>query len=199
MPSFKLINPIIIGEFRNTVEADNHLEAARDIWMGVSRYITQNLPMYAITVENLDDGKIYNFKIEEVKIGNETDYKICTDNKLSPEQLKEFKKLSNEVDSTASLAYQLSKENMKGGKRDRYKNFKYSAHDNVDDDDSSSTTSEDEKILKKYKILENIKKPQPIVFWWYNPLIYKIPYIFVPSVKAPLMPYIEINLSSAFL
>jgi len=84
---------------------------------------------------------------------------------------------------------------MKGGKRKRH-------HKCEDLDDSSSTSeSESEKLYEKIKLIREINNPQPIVYWWYAPQLYtsytqRLPSIYVPTFRPPLLPYVEINLSN---
>ena len=85
--------------------------------------------------------------------------------------------------------------------RNRYDN------DDSDSSDSSSSESESEddedfiyEKLKKLKMANNAKMyGKPIVYWWYTPTLYRLDRFYMPTLCAPLTPYVEINLSSAFL
>lgn len=80
---------------------------------------------------------------------------------------------------------------MNGRKRRRYR----------DDDDDDSTTTESE-LYDKIKLIRSINNPQPIVYWWYTPVLYttyNLPSIYIPTFNPPLLPYVEISLSSAWL
>ena len=62
-------------------------------------------------------------------------------------------------------------------------------------DDSSSSSSDwlDSSENIGYKS-EVVMTKEPIYYWWYDPHLYKLQKIYVPTFVAPLTPYIEIDL-----
>jgi hypothetical protein len=73
-----------------------------------------------------------------------------------------------------------------------------------DDDDSDSSTTEDSDSVYDRVRLFKAKNTaqQQIAYWWYTPYLYRIDTIvesvYIPTFAVPLMPYIEISMSSAF-
>jgi hypothetical protein len=91
--------------------------------------------------------------------------------------------------------------------------------DDDDDDDDDDDNLDEEDSKKLHELVKEIKRrntPQPIIYWWYDPVVYwyydiyydpvtcktrKCPAssVFFPQFNIPLLPYVEINMSSAFL
>ena len=99
---------------------------------------------------------------------------------LSPKQVSSLKNDYNRIQN--QLDGQL------GGKKDR--------HREGESDDSSS--SSDEELMNAIRLLK-YKQQQPIVYWWYNPLVYRTNDLYIPTFVMPLSPYVHINLNSAFM
>ncbi len=172
MANYKLINPSIQGDLKNVVAAGAPLDAAKQIWTNLSKYITNNVPSFAFTIENQDGGSIHHFKVEETKHKNEARFEIKQlDLKLKASDLKKFKE-------------RVSKSSMAGGKKHKH-------HKKDDDDDSSSSSSSDGfDTLKLYK---NFSRPiLPITYWWYDPYVYNLQSVYIPTFITPVLPYIEI-------
>lgn len=171
MPNYKLINPSIQGNLKNTVSANLSIDAAEQIWTNLSKYITNNVPSFAFTIENQSGGSLHHFKVEETKHKNEAKFEIKEiDVKLKASDLKKFKE-------------RVSKSAMQGGKKHK--------HDKHDDSSSSSSSSSDGfDTLKLYK---NFNRPiVPITYWWYDPYVYNLSSVFIPTFVTPVLPYIEI-------
>lgn len=183
---YTLINPVIGGSFKTTVSALNETEAMHELWKNLSGHLTNNVKtFYATVMEGGGSNSATNFKITESANGKYADYEITpVGNKLAA--------------STASkLLSRLEAINVKdkqdgGKKRSRYNNI-----DSDDDSDSSSSSSEDDALYKKFRKFKSINR-KPITYFWYSPLIYDVPTVYVPTFIAPLAPFVEINLSSAF-
>lgn len=193
MPHFKLVNPTIIGNFEDKINAKDSLEAAVQMWSNINKYITHSVPEFFLTLENTDTGELFSFQIDEEVKGKMADYTIKKYNTdLTPEQEQKFKREVHRIENMAERA----KNNKSGGKRKRYTK-------NLDDDDDGnrddSTTTSSEDVYEKYKLLKGLSQTQPIVYWWYTPAIYKLSNVYVPTFNAPLIPYVEIKLSSSFL
>ena len=185
MTEFRILNPKIIGDFNDTVKGSNNLDAADKAWLKISEHITNIMPHFIFTLEEVKTKKLHNFEVNENPKGKVADYSIKEiEIHLKPEEEKNFRnKLSRLTKRTSSL---------KGGKKKKCK----------DEDDDDSSTDEEEELYKKIKLIRNLNAPQPIIYWWYSPILYKeyrLPSIYVPTFNAPLVPYVEIDLSSAFL
>jgi hypothetical protein len=182
MPTFKIVNPKIIGGFDEEITAVDKNEAAKQAWARLSEHITGNVPTFVFTIENGDTQELVSFEVNETPTGKYADYTIEELKvEMTPKQEKEFRAEVARLDRTG-------KELQKGGRKHRY-----------DRDDSSSSSSSDDSVYDKLKLFKAINNPKPIVYWWYTPVIYKLDRFYVPTLNAPLTPYVEINLSSAFL
>jgi hypothetical protein len=174
MSSFKLINPSIQGNVKNTVSAENSLDAAKQIWTNLSKYFTNDVPAFAFTIENQNGGALSHFKVEETKHKNEASFKIeLVESKLKSSDMKKFKRRIDELPA------------MKGGKH----------HSKKDKDDSSSSSSSSEAFdaLKMYKKFSKRNNSlSPIVYWWYDPSPYNLSSVYIPTFIAPVQPYIEV-------
>lgn len=186
MPTFKLANPKIIGDFNDTIKANNKRDAADKTWVNLTKYITKNVPRFLFTLEDQESGLLHNFQVDESPDGKIANYDISElDLNLTKSQIKSFK---NELTRIERKTQHLVGE-MDGGRRRRHRYH----------EDDSTTESE---LYEKIKLIRSINTPQPIVYWWYTPVLYstyKLPSIYIPTFNPPLLPYVEISLSSAWL
>jgi len=173
MSNYKLINPYIEGTLVTTFTAPSQLDAACSAWETLSKYITNTVPKFAFTLKNVNDGSLSHFIVKEsLRGGKSADYKIKQlDLKLSKDIVKQFEK-------------RLS---MKGGKK-----HKKDKKDGDDEDDSSSSSSSSSEEFSAIKLHKMYTKAQPITYWWYDPIVYEIESVYIPTFVAPLLPYIEV-------
>ena len=171
MSNFKLINPSLQGAIKTTVSANEPIDAAKQMWTNLSKYFSNDVPTFAFTIENQGGGSLHHFKVQETKNKNEASFKIeSIDSKLKANDLKNFKARANKASK------------MQGGKK----------HKNDEDEDDSSSSSEVFDSLKLYK---NFSKRTllPITHWWYNPYVYDLSSIYIPTFVSPMNPYIEVT------
>jgi hypothetical protein len=173
MSSYKLINPSVQGNIKNTVRADEPIDAAKQVWSNLSKYFTNDVPAFAFTIENQSGGDLYHFKVEETKHKNEASFKIeMIDSKLKSGDMKKFKKRVDELPA------------MKGGKHH---------HKKEDDSSSSDSSSEGFDALTMYKKFSKRNNSLlPITYWWYDPSPYGLSSVYIPTFIAPVQPYIEV-------
>lgn len=178
MSNYKLINPYIEGDIGNSFNGRNPLDAAVNAWNTLSKYMTNNVPKFAFSLEGSDDGKFYHFIVKEsLEGGDVVDYKISEmDLEMKPNELKAFKNKIKKISSRKQS----------GGKKHHKK-------DSKDDDSSSSSSTSSSEGLSYLKLYKTLTKPQPIYYWWYDPLVYKFDSVYIPSFVAPLTPYIEVS------
>lgn len=174
MSNYTLINPCIEGNIVSTFSGKSQLDAAVDAWNGLSKYITNNVPRFAFTLENNNNGELHHFLVKEKLSGNgDASYKISEiDVAMKPSDVKSFKNRINNFKKSKAQA---------GGK-------KHKKHDD-DDDSSSSSSSEPFNLLKVYNYAT---KTYPIGYWWYDPLVYRLDSVYIPTFVTPLTPYVEV-------
>lgn len=166
MSNFTLINPSIQGNLKTTVSAKTPLLAAKETWSNLSKYFTNYVPTFAFTLEN-QDGGMFHFKVEESQKDGDAKFKIdMIESKLKKDDQKKFRSRINNLPE------------MKGGKK----------HKKDDDDTSSSSDGFD--TLKAYKHLS--KRIEPITYWWYDPYVYTLPSVYIPTLIPTVVPYVEI-------
>ena len=194
MPEFKLVNPLIIGQFNKEVTADTPEVAAKETWTALSKYIVGDVPNFGFSLQRGGDNKLFHFIVKETKQdGKEASFTI--------EQLESHPKDLDEkkfIKHIESVKNEISN-SQAGGKKHRY--------DNVSNDDDSSSSSSTDSIYERAKLFKQksnfYSTSQPMMYWWYSPLLYaklepKYTSYFIPTFVRPLVPYVEIDLNSAW-
>jgi len=173
MKEFQIINPHIEGDFDPTISAKTIDEAGGKAWKKISKLIVNNVPRFAFSIKNMKQETLYHFKVEETISGGKVKLVIeKMDLKLTKTQKK-------------SLI-------QKGGKN------KYNKKLNEKDDDDDDDDDDSDKLFEKIRYQKYLHQSVPISYFWYNPVIYKFNSLFIPTFLAPLSPYVEIEMSSAF-
>ena len=184
--NFSLVNPHIEGGFKTVVSGHNAQDAAQKVWDRLSKYITNNLPKFGFTIERVSDKKLFHFLVKESISEGLVDYKLIEhDVNLTDQEIKDLR------DKIQSF-----RDSQNGGKHNRKNKDK----DKADDSDDSDELDLDDSSEVYAKVMHKkfVHQAQPIVYFWYNPLIYRLDYLYVPTFITPLTPYIQIHLSSAF-
>lgn len=186
MPKYSIANPIMLGSLSHEFEAQDINQAAHEAWSKISEHLAAELPLFAFTIKD-EDGNLASYSVTEKPNGRFADYTITRIEEavdVSAEQLDKARKRLEAVAKT-----------MEGGKRKRY--------EHVERNDSSTSDDDDDDFYDKVNKFKNSKSNnpygKPIVYWWYTPTLYKLNRFYVPTFIAPLSPYIEVDISSAFL
>lgn len=200
MPEFTLVNPIIKGNFQTKYSDDNVENAANKMWSNLSEHIIGNVPRFAFTLANMEDGTLHSFLVKE-KLKNKHGKGLnCTIKKIETNLnknqqssfLSQFESLSNKINNIGQSG---GEDDDKEDKKDKKKSKRY-------DDDSDSDSDKD--VLELYGNFGYFRTKymnQPISYWWYTPLLYQLDgytSVYIPTFQTPIVPYIEIALSSAF-
>jgi hypothetical protein len=178
--SYVLVNPHIEGAFERKLKAQNSREAANTFYKGLSEHFNNSIPTFHFTIQkgSSGDGKFYHFEVKESRKNKEVTFSI---NPLTiqgeQESIERFKK---------NLTNFKSKFGQAGGKHKKH----HKKH--KDDDSSSSSSSSDSDFYVKAK--QTYNTTQPIYYWWYDPYLYNIDYLYVPTFYSYVTPYIELNL-----
>ena len=180
MPTYELVNPCIIGQFKTSYNVENGLEATKLFWNELTPLITNNLPELIVTFQ--EGGKLHNYKItEKIESGSKTanysinEYTKKISNKMKTDFLNEVSSIKNKIGSMIT--------SQNGGKKKRYN---ASSSSSSSSDSTSTEEGEDYYDFSRYKRLS-----QPIVYWWYTPSIYHTTRLYTPTFTVPLMPYIH--------
>lgn len=182
--NYELINPYIEGEFKRVFSGSEPIKAAKSCYSKLSEYIRSPIPKFYFSLKNVKSGKYYHFIVkEEIKKDNIANYNI---EELSIDHTKE---------DITKFEEKLQKFIQKGGLRSRDLRRQRSLDDDDFDSDYDSDSSD---YYDRYKYSYPYRTDQPILYYWYEPLLYKINRFYVPHFVLPLSPLVEINLSSAF-
>jgi hypothetical protein len=179
MSNYQLVNPHIEGNFKKIFSGNKPIQAGKKAWDNLSHYFSNPLKEFHFSLERLNDKKLYHFGVKEQMNGSRIDYTIKqmkleenSDNKA----LKAFRQKLNEVQN--------------GGRHNGGKHDDDSSSSSSSDSSSSSSSSDDKLLYKHYTNVE-----QPIVYWWYDPYIYKINRVHMPCFLWPLTPAVELSLT----
>lgn len=184
---YKLVNPYIKGEFESKVQAKNSVEAAKTLYKNLSEHFNNNVPNFYFTIQKggSGKGKFYHFVVTEKKTGDNVDYSI-----------KEFE---IKGEDTAMKNYLSNFESFKG----RYKGVggakragsrkgsrKGSKRSSKKLEDEISSESDD---YYRQAVTYSPVTTQPIYYMYYDPIVYNVESIFLPTFYAYVVPYFELN------
>ena len=180
--TYKLINPNISGEFSTTIKSQNSINAAKTFYKSLSEHFSKDIPKFYFTIQKggSGSGKYYHFVVKEKKGANdEVKFKVESYNVDSDESsLAAFKSRLNAFQNKFEQA---------GGKKKTSKKAKKSKK-SISDSDSDLDSSED--FYKRAQTYTPIVK-QPLYYWWYDPSIYKLNSVFIPSLFPYTTAYLE--------
>jgi len=181
--TYLLVNPHIEGNFNSKIKAKNSTEAANIFYKNLSEHFNNSVPKFHFTIQkgSSGEGKYYHFQVKESRQENEVSFKV---NEM---------KLTTDPDSMESFKSRLesfkSKFNQEGGKKHK----KSSKKDSSDSDDSSDWDASSDDFYRKAKQYRPTN--QPIYYWWYDPSMYRLDSIYIPTFYSYITPYIELNLN----
>jgi hypothetical protein len=189
MNSFKLVNPLIIGQFNTEYTADNGLQAVSQFWNDLGSHITNNLPHTYVTLKD-NNNNLSHYKIsEKFNGGSKTaDFTISEFNlNLSEKQKNKFLKKVSTFESKTTKTL----EKQTGGvvKRKQSRTRK---------DDSSSSSSDSSSDDDYYNFSKYKRLSQPIAMWYYTPNLYGVRSVFLPTFNVPIVPYVKLWVPSFF-
>lgn len=177
--SYVLVNPHIEGAFSRKIKAENSRDASNTFYKSLSEHFNNSVPSFHFTIQkgSSGDGKLYHFEVKESRKNKEVTFSINPKTLTGEaESVKRFKK---------NLENFKSKFNQEGGKHKKH-------HKKHKDDDSSSSSDSDSDFYVKAK--NSYNTTQPIYYWWYDPYLYGLDYLYVPTFYSYVTPYIELNL-----
>jgi hypothetical protein len=181
---YKLVNPYIKGEFETKIDAKNSVEAAKVFYNNLSEHFNNNVPKFYFTIQKggSGKGKFYHFEVKEKKSSDSVDYKISPfeikgESEAMNEYLENFKMFKGRYNGGAKR---------RGSKRGSKRSSRRSSRL---DDDMSSDSDDFYRQAKSYVPVAT----QPIYYMYYDPLLYKIDSVYIPTFYAYVTPYVELN------
>ena len=182
MKSFKLVNPLILGQFNTEYKAESGIDAIGQFWGDLSTHVTNNMPALYVTLKD-ESNQLTHYNIsEKLKDGSKiTDYTISeVDTKMTAKESKKFLKKVEKYEKQTNAKIQRQSGGVKNPERKR------------DEDSSSSSSSSDSDSDDYYNFTKYRRLTQPISMWYYTPSIYRVGSVFVPTFTVPIVPYVKI-------
>jgi hypothetical protein len=177
--SYLMVNPHIEGDFKKKIKAKNSKEAAQKFYKELSGHFSNAVPTFHFTIQKggSGSGNHYHFEVTENRKDQKVDFNI---RKIDlKDELKVLDKFKNRRSKWL-------KEFQAGGKKKSSKKSK------KDDSSDSSDSSSDEAFIKRAK--KNSIYNQPLYYWWYDPYLYSLDTVYVPTFYSYVTPYIQLAL-----
>ena len=173
---YKLVNPYIKGEFETKLSAKNSIEAAKVFYKNLSEHFNNSVPTFYFTIQKGGKGKFYHFKVKESKTENNVDFsikpfEIKDEDKSMEAYMSNFNKFKGRYNGGAKR-----RGSRKGSKKS---SRKY---------DSSSDSDDFYRETKSYVPVTN----QPIYYMYYDPLVYNVDSLFLPTWYPYISPFVEV-------
>ena len=194
---YKLINPLIKGGFESKIEAKNSLDAAKILYKNLSEHFNNNVPKFHFTIQK-GGGKrnenFYHYEVLETKKEEEVNYSIkpykINDESAVKQYIENFNKFKGRFNGGSD------RKKFSAGKRSSHKkssrkksSHKKSHKDDMDDMDESSEDSYDfYREAKSYVPVTS----QPLYYMYYDPLVYRLDSVYIPTFYQYAQPYLEI-------
>jgi len=177
---YNLLNPHILGDFKNQVTAQTSAEAAKIFYTNLSQHFNNAVPQFHFTIQKgtSGTGKYYHFKVKEIKNKNKVTFKI----KPMPDIDTSHEAMAPFMEKLDKFKEKITQDG--GKKKTRKKSKKYD-----DSDDSDSDSDDFYKSIRTYRPVN-----QPIYYWWYDPYIYKLDSLYIPTFYSYITPFIELGL-----
>lgn len=190
MNTYRLVNPYIKGEFKSKITSKNSQEAAKKFYKDLSEHFNNNVPKFYFTIQKggSGKGKFYHFVVKESKKKNEVSYSIQPytipgETEAVDGFITNFKKFKGRFNT-----------NMKGGAK-RKSSKRRSRKKSRDDMDEYDYEDDYYRDTKTYVPVTS----QPIYYMYYDPLVYKLDSVFIPTWYAYITPYVELNTTGLYI
>ncbi len=182
--TYKLVNPYIKGEdFTTKVDAKNSLEAAKSFYNALSEHFSNNVPQFYFTIQKggSKKGKFYHFLVKEKKNKNdEVDFSIAPfEIQGEEESMKQYLENFDHFKGRYN--------GKKGSKRSSRRSSRRSSKRS--DKISSESSDNFYREAKSYVPVTS----SPFYYMYYDPLVYKVDSVFIPTYYAYVSAFSEIN------
>lgn len=176
--TYRLVNPHIEGSFKSKMKARNSNEAGNLFYKSLSEHFNNSVHKFYFTIQkgSSGDGGLYHFEVSENRDENQVDFSIKPYTVTGGANEKEF---------LSKLENFKAKFNQDGGKKKKGKQMKKY-------DDSDLESSDSDNFYTRVK--SYVPVTQPIYYYWYDPYVYRIDSLYVPTFYSYVTPYIELNL-----
>jgi len=193
--SYQLVNPIIEGTFKDVYDANDSIEAARDMWTNLTEHVVAHVPKFMFSMRDISNGELHHFEVAE----NREEGSFVIDKLKLDLNKKMFSDFEKRIDEYGKAREQ------KGGKRKKHKKKNKSKDDydqdggdhashrkRYDDDKDSSSSSSSSSTV----IYPTIRRTSPVGMLHYNTRVYYTGN--VPTYESTLNPQIVAVASPIF-
>ena len=181
--TYQLVNPHIAGTFDTKIKAKNSKEASNIFYKNLSEHFSNSIPQFFFTIQKggSGGGKYFHFKAQEERNEDEVSFKISSYELQNENKMDAFKNNLNEI-----------KDKIQGGGKRKGKKSRKSKSKSRRDDSSDS----DSEYLYDdiYSRASSYIPTTPMYYWWYDPNLYDIKQIYIPSFYSYMTPYIQISI-----
>jgi hypothetical protein len=215
--SYKLVNPYIKGDFQTKIKSKNSLNAAKEFYGSLSEHFNNNVPKFYFTIQKGGGKKFYHFEVTENKKKENVNYSIkpytlknnesVIDNYLDNFKAfkgrfnrsikKKHKSRSNSSKhksrSNSSKRKSRSNSSKRKSKRTSKHKSKRKSRSNSSEDLVNRIEDTEEEDFYRDAIVTVPVTSSPISYLYYDPLVYALDSIFIPTFYAYLSPYVELN------
>ena len=185
MVQYTLVNPSINGEISVNTNSKNSVEAANFFYNEMSQYFNNHVPNFMFSFQKGgSNGKLYHYRVTETRNDNQVDFKLKEQSINDEERLNQFRtRLQNHQNKQAG-----------GNKHRKSKKSKKddSSDDMSDSSDSSDVSSDD------YLMGTSNNYSRSIYYWWYDPYVYNMESLFLPTFYSYVTPYVELAVLPTF-
>jgi hypothetical protein len=186
--TYKLVNPYIKGDFETKISSKNSLEAAKKFYGSLSEHFNNNVPKFYFTIQKGGTKSFSHFEVSESRSNDEVDYSIRPYTIKGEEGamngfLKSFEGFKGRYNGRKGSKKNRSS-SKKGSKRNSNKRTRSkNLYESIEDEQDFM------EVSKSYIPTTT----QPIYYWYYDPLVYKLNSVYIPTFYAYVTPYVEIN------
>ena len=188
--SYKLVNPHIEGEFNLIKKAKNSQAAANIFYNELAEHFNNSVRQFNFTIQkgSSGEGKMFHFQVKEQRNKNEVNFTI------SPLKIKGETELVGQFKEKLAAFKQKFNSEQGGGKKAKknHKKKKMSSSESSSDSDSDSDSDLTENYYRRAK--KYLPVNQPIYYWWYDPYLYNMDSLYMPTFYSYVTPYIELSL-----
>ena len=182
---YKLVNPYIKGEFETKIDAKNSVEAAKLFYKNLSEHFNNSVPKFYFTIQKggSGKGKFYHFEVKEKKVNDSVDYtikpfEIKGEEEAMAQYLENFDHFKGRFNGGAGR-----KSSRRGSKKSSRRSSRHL------EDEISSDSDDFYREAKSYVPVAS----SPFYYMYYDPLLYKVDSVFIPTYYAYVSPFSEIN------
>ncbi len=180
---YKLVNPYIKGEFETKIDAKNSLEAAKKFYNNLSEHFSNGVPNFYFTIQKggSGKGKFYHFQVKEKKINDSIDstikpFEIQGEEESMKQYLENFEQFQGR--------YNGRKGSRKSSRRSSRKSSRRRS-------ETISSESSDDFYRESKSYVSTVGTP--FYYMYYDPLLYKVNSVFVPTFYPYVTAFTEVN------